>query len=514
MEFRHDRRAQSVVIGSVVLFGFLIVALSLYQVQVVPQQNAQAEFDHFQEVQDQFTVLRNAIARAGQANADQYESIQLGTTYPIRLIAINPPPPVGTLQTDGPYNISVGDTAIQTRFLEYQNGYNELNTGTIRYDNTVVYLEGTTPSERVIYQDQSLVIGDGRLRVTALQNALRESGTRRQSVELYPVKTPTTTLENRSGEITIKLPTRLNGSYWDSEIPSSLWANSASAVNESAYPRSSEVYRLELTANASDLKFNTVGINGPPQDGNETLQQNVGVESGGTETNETPPPPPSDLPGGEPVVGSPNVAFDDADDDGERDADEQTFTEAELYNFNDDSVNLVIPEAVGELRQQNEEISIEARSITSEVDIRSQNRRVELRATEGEILLTEGVRSDNREVEIYGKRIDISGAEIRADNGDITISATLAGGGELIASGSDTLIRSQNYDIMLESVGNMILDDATIRSQNGRITADLGGAYTISLSGTTVQNQNGPGAIQYTPSTVTESPERPIAEPQ
>ena len=65
MEFQSDRRSQSTVIGVVVLFGFFILALSLYQAQVVPQQNAETEFDHFQEAKNEFTVLRTAISRAG-----------------------------------------------------------------------------------------------------------------------------------------------------------------------------------------------------------------------------------------------------------------------------------------------------------------------------------------------------------------------------------------------------------------------------------------------------------------
>jgi len=284
-------------------------------------------------------------------------------------------------------------------------------------------------------------------------------------------------------------------------------------VNESAYPAYPEVYRLELTLNANDLRFNTIGINAAPKDTGESLQQNVGIERSTTNNNNTPPPVSNNLPGGEPVVGNPTVAFDDSDDDGELDNNEQTYTKDELYDFDDDSVNLVVPQGVGQL-QQNDDINIRAKSITSEVRIRSQaGGAVELRATEGEILLTGRVESQNDEVEIYGKRVTVSGDRVRADNGGVTISATVDGGGELTIS-SGTEIRSQNDDIILESVGDMTLDGATLNSQNGEITADLGGAFTLSLSGTDVRNQNGPGTIQYTPSTVTESPERAIAESQ
>ncbi|TKX42811.1 hypothetical protein EXE50_12435 [Halorubrum sp. ARQ200] len=41
-----DNRAVAPVIGVVILFGFLILALSLYQVEIVPQQNAETGFKH------------------------------------------------------------------------------------------------------------------------------------------------------------------------------------------------------------------------------------------------------------------------------------------------------------------------------------------------------------------------------------------------------------------------------------------------------------------------------------
>jgi uncharacterized membrane protein YgcG len=279
MELTHDRRAQSVVVGSVVLFGFLILALSLYQVQIVPQQNAETEFNHFEQVQNEFIVLRNAVSRAGQNNLAQYESIRLGTTYEPRVFTINPPPAVGTLRTSDPYNITVGEETVQSRFLEYRNGYNEYPAGSLWYDNSVVYLE-TEEGRRVIYEDQNLVTGDGQVRVTALQNAFRESGVGRQTVELFPVENASVDPNTVTGEIDIELPTRLNGSYWDSEIPPSLRTDPTTAVNESAYPGYNDVYRLELTLNASDLRFNTVGIDSAPQDAGKSLQKNIGSGSG------------------------------------------------------------------------------------------------------------------------------------------------------------------------------------------------------------------------------------------
>jgi len=84
-----DNRAGEV-IGVVILFGFLILALSMYQVEVVPQQNAETEFQHSGEVRNDLVELRAGILQAGSIDQPQYQTVQLGTTYSTRVFAINP----------------------------------------------------------------------------------------------------------------------------------------------------------------------------------------------------------------------------------------------------------------------------------------------------------------------------------------------------------------------------------------------------------------------------------------
>ncbi|TKX55387.1 hypothetical protein EXE44_16265 [Halorubrum sp. SS7] len=104
MRFNRDRRGQSVVVGTVVLFGFLILALSLYQVQIVPQENAEVEFQHFEEVRNDLVELRNGILSAGSSERPQFVDVKLGTRYQTRVFTVNPPDPVGTLRTSDAYN--------------------------------------------------------------------------------------------------------------------------------------------------------------------------------------------------------------------------------------------------------------------------------------------------------------------------------------------------------------------------------------------------------------------------
>jgi len=73
-EFSKDNRAVSAVIGFILIFGILTLTLTVYQAQIVPQQNAQTEFEHFEESQNELIELRNSISTAGQTDVSQFPS--------------------------------------------------------------------------------------------------------------------------------------------------------------------------------------------------------------------------------------------------------------------------------------------------------------------------------------------------------------------------------------------------------------------------------------------------------
>lgn len=224
--FTEDTRAVAPLIGFILLFGIGVLALSGYQAVQVPQQNAETEFQHYEEVQNDLTVVRNAISRAGQQQERQFESVRLGTAYRERIVALNPPAPTGTLRTSDAYNINIDQVnggesrVVETRFLQYRNGYNELDIAPIYYDNSVLYLNQTDNGERVFFEDQNLVTDDGNITITALQREFSASSTGRVTLELYPTRTgkalPT-------GELNITLPTRLPEDYWSDQIGGGRW---------------------------------------------------------------------------------------------------------------------------------------------------------------------------------------------------------------------------------------------------------------------------------------------------
>ncbi|MFC7187344.1 hypothetical protein [Halorubrum yunnanense] len=267
MRFSRDRRGQSVVVGTVILFGFLILALSLYQVQIVPQQNAEVEFQHFEEVRNDLVELRASTLEEGSSDRPKYETVRLGTTYPTRIFAINPPAPAGTIQTTSrSYNITIDPESadpinVSTRFLQYRPGYNEIDASSTWYDASVLYVDATDRGGGIaVIEDQALV-ENGDVQIVALQNEFRRSGTGRVTVELHSAENTIEQLPE--GNVTVTVPTRLNGSeYWNTEanISSDVYGGVTSDNNDDG------VHNLTLETTASNLTVDTVGIQQAPEE--------------------------------------------------------------------------------------------------------------------------------------------------------------------------------------------------------------------------------------------------------
>lgn len=221
MGFSRDDRAVSSQIGAVLLLGFLIIMLSVYQVQFVPQQNKQVEFEHSIDSQNDMVDLRNAILESDTTGQTTFASVRLGPMYTSRIIAINPGPPSGTLGTGPPQNVSVVDgtgttvtglcptsNPIQTRTLSYTPGYNEYQEApTIVYENTVLYLD--YGGETVLLSDEQLVQGD-TVNINPVNTSLYKTGIRRISVEPRPGLTKSRNVEDAN----VTFPTGLSQETW------------------------------------------------------------------------------------------------------------------------------------------------------------------------------------------------------------------------------------------------------------------------------------------------------------
>ncbi len=192
-----DGRGVSPLVGFILLLGILTATLVTYQVNVVPQQNAEVEFDHSVRAEADLEELRAAVLTTGTTTDDvaatRSVQVQLGTQYPSRLIAVNPPPVEGQLNTEpGTVNFSGvaianpdpfrGDPAAtmlgshETTYIRYSPDYREVDTPADRVlENSLLY--NSNENGNVTVTDQRLVQNGSRsIRVVLVGGELEASG--------------------------------------------------------------------------------------------------------------------------------------------------------------------------------------------------------------------------------------------------------------------------------------------------------------------------------------------------
>lgn len=159
MSLREDTRGVSTLIGVIFVVFFLVIALAINQVAVVPNENEQWEFDHYTTVQDDMVEVGGEVVSVAGRNASGSPTVDLGLMYPPHTFALNPPPaagrlekhPMGDIAVDGTIS-STGDSfttsdlcggGASTYGIKYTPGYNVLTADPIIYENGQVYVNGT-----------------------------------------------------------------------------------------------------------------------------------------------------------------------------------------------------------------------------------------------------------------------------------------------------------------------------------------------------------------------------------
>jgi hypothetical protein len=281
MSFRGDRRAVTVQVGAVLLLGFVVISLSLYQATVVPQQTKGTEFQHSQDVQTQLTTVRNAIVETGSTGATQPAAVELGTRYRPRAVFVNPPPASGTLRTVDTTDPSVsvvvtnGSAAdTDSEVADYWSGTNRTyNTGGLvyrpsysvyrgapvtAYENTVLYnvFDG---GQTLTRSDEQLVDGR-RLNLLVLNGSLTRNGVEATTLDPRPLSVSSTrvTLRNDTANITLRLPTRLSPSAWSRLLDTEPYVSDHRVVTRAGSPN---LLIVELYRGVTyELKVAKVGV--------------------------------------------------------------------------------------------------------------------------------------------------------------------------------------------------------------------------------------------------------------
>lgn len=236
MDFRPDDRGQAIQVGAVLLFAMLIIAMSVYQAQVVPRENAEIEFDNYLQASSDMTELRNAMMGVAASNTERGTTVTTGTQYPARVFFVNPAPATGRITTEPAGNISIAnvkspsdranvDTFLQsensrleysTSTVEFTPQYNEIDVAPIVTANGYTYRNYSSP---VSLTTQTIIRGN-RLTFVTVEGEFDAGGTT-IPLTTNPVSahTRTVTVTNRTtAPLNVTVPTPIPASTWETEI--------------------------------------------------------------------------------------------------------------------------------------------------------------------------------------------------------------------------------------------------------------------------------------------------------
>lgn len=270
-----DDRAVSEVLGAILLFGILVLAIGGYQSFVVPQQNAEVEHEHNMKVNDEFPEIQKAISNAAASGKQRTSSITLGTDYPSRTLSVSWPGVSGNLKTgrEGKITLKDGDgkdiqvrengtefvtdtcgLEPETRSIQYRANYNELeDTGTFVYEHGVTYRHYRGIDERVVQRGDQELIVDDTIRLYPIENGEFDRTTSSsERLRFQPGKTGSRTLivENDS-EAVLELPTELQeDDHWKE-----IFSDEDAVINDDItvsggtleLPLSNGTYRVQCT---------------------------------------------------------------------------------------------------------------------------------------------------------------------------------------------------------------------------------------------------------------------------
>jgi len=276
MRFRGDDRAVTVQIGAVLLLGFLVISLSLYQATVVPDENRQVEFQHNQRVQADILEVGNAILGTAATGSAAPATVELGTQYPTRTVAVNPSPPSGTLSTSSLGNISINNATADdaatagedypetedfwdgtthnytTKSLEYRPSYaNYDNAPTTVYENGIVYNRFRSGNNT---RSEQPVVAGTRISLVALDGELARGGAGSLVVDPQAVSVSTRTISvtnNSTGEnVSVVIPSELGADAWRDLLEETGDYDPAADPSNGAY-----VYRVADRTEGVELYF-------------------------------------------------------------------------------------------------------------------------------------------------------------------------------------------------------------------------------------------------------------------
>ncbi|RDZ52431.1 hypothetical protein C5C07_11655 [Haloferax sp. Atlit-4N] len=232
MELLDSERGQAVQVGAILLFGFLVIGLSLYQATVVPQQTKATEFGAYLDASDDLVSLHNDVLATATRGVQSGVTVQTGVQYRPRVVFINPGPPTGSLALTDSRDVTIagvdavdgepeavrtlwdgGARTYESKVLRYSPSYNE-------FDGTPITVSGASVQREaganvVPLGGQTLVSGN-RITVVSVDGRIGQTAAR-TPLTVAPISSAarTVTVTNESDEdISLTVPVGSNATAW------------------------------------------------------------------------------------------------------------------------------------------------------------------------------------------------------------------------------------------------------------------------------------------------------------
>lgn len=272
MDVGSDTRGVSEVIGAILVFGLIVTLMSMLQMYGVPAANQQVEFNHNQQLQDDFIQFHENALTTASSGEPLSTVIDLGVRYPTRMVFFNPPPAGGSVETTEPasmelHNVTAtgvgasqhidGDLSIpMARSLVYESGYNEYDAApTTRYEYGALYNQH---DDGQLLANSGSVVSGGDISLMLPAGDLQESSADSVSLDGNPVsanQNAVTVRNDSSGPLTLELPSKMNTSLWEEALD----PNSIQNVT-----RDGDAVRITLEPGLYTLRMARIGVGDNP----------------------------------------------------------------------------------------------------------------------------------------------------------------------------------------------------------------------------------------------------------
>lgn len=253
MRSKNKEKAQSILLGFVLLIGIISIGYYVYIIETVPIEKQQDEIKHFGEVSSDLIQFRDKIVQSGETGQQQSQPIKMGTQYTTTFPTPPDVDPPGRLSVEkysnrvkiynasgsgGASNYWTGNTkpcerpvhCYEDSYIKYKANYQFYNSNpTTYYENTILY-DNYSDKNRQIQKTQQSIINGRNIEITTIEGNIDTSSSETLNTQIVPVSAPSQEIQvtGEDGPVEIEIPTRIPIDKWRNDILNDQYSTASS----------------------------------------------------------------------------------------------------------------------------------------------------------------------------------------------------------------------------------------------------------------------------------------------